>query len=106
MGAIINAHCFFVKVVQTSGYSIDFIIVAVRQYQASSVRMRLVRMAHAHESALDRRYCSSAFIDPVGLVKIPKALRAAVGGNRSMGSFNCVSSLYREMSPGVEAMDL
>jgi hypothetical protein len=48
MGAIIEAHSFLVKLGATSGYSIVFMIVQLRVYQASSLLIHLVLRLFDH----------------------------------------------------------
>jgi hypothetical protein len=101
IGAIILEHCFLVNEVATRGYSIDFMMVLLRQYQASSFLMRLQRREFAHVLAFFTRYFTSSDMLPEGLVKIPSAFIALCGENLSMGSRVLVESLRSKRSAGV-----
>jgi hypothetical protein len=83
---MIVPHWFLEREVATRGYSTVFMIVAVKQYQASCVRMRRVCSEVAHVLVFLTRYATSAAMLPVGHVKIPKVFLAEDGGRRSMGS--------------------
>ena len=65
-----------VKVVAMSGYSIVFIMVLFRQYQASPGCMRFVRRASHHLAIFPFRYSSSCFICPSGRRWMPRASSA------------------------------
>jgi membrane protein required for beta-lactamase induction len=83
---MIVPHWFLVGEVATRGYSTFCMIVAVKQYQASCVRIRRVCSEVTHVLVFLTRYATLVAMLPVGHVKIPKAFLVEDGGRRSMGS--------------------